>query len=409
MAARFMTKTIAIVDYHQGGHHLMYLRLFAKTLLTMNYRVMVFCQEPEAVQQWIQPQTTLNLSKLQTFQIKRPDIFKIPLLKKTISPLNVLHRWQHTSQTIQQAVNTTGYAPDIVFFNWLDSYFSYYLVPKIIQRVFPYRWSGLYFQPGELKHQQHRIPLLNRSLHHYALARSSQCIGIGVLNAAAAKQIEATIRHPVLVFPDITDETEPDPHSSVLNKIKHQAKGRKIITLIGGLSKRKGLLTLIKTAQQASQRNLFFAFIGKLSSNEFSSDEIEQLKSIIQTAQSNCLFHFKRIPTEAQFNAIINGSDILYAAYEDFPFSSNILTKAAVFKKPIIVSSGFVMEQRVNEFEIGVSIPQREAPATLNAIESLLLGQNLKGERLAFRFDRYRQANSESALKAVFAKMMSTL
>jgi hypothetical protein len=52
-------------------------------------------------------------------------------------------------------------------------------------------------------------------------------------------------------------------------------------------------------------------------------------------------------PDEAQFNSLVYICDILFAAYNNFPNSSNILTKAAIFQRPVVVSNNFCMEKRV--------------------------------------------------------------
>ena len=59
------------------------------------------------------------------------------------------------------------------------------------------------------------------------------------------------------------------------------------------------------------------------------------------------------LDTECELNDVISQCDLLFAAYEDFPNSSNILSKAARFRKPVIVRDGYLMAERVREFRMG--------------------------------------------------------
>ena len=57
----------------------------------------------------------------------------------------------------------------------------------------------------------------------------------------------------------------------------------------------------------------------------------------------------EKIPDESCFNALIAESDLIFAAYKQFTGSSNLLTKAAAFRKPVIVSRGLCMGRRVEQ------------------------------------------------------------
>ena len=65
--------------------------------------------------------------------------------------------------------------------------------------------------------------------------------------------------------------------------------------------------------------------------------------SLLTSPPENFFSHTEYLPDETQFNAIINASDIIFAAYKDFTISSNMPGKAAAFDKPILVSTGYLL------------------------------------------------------------------
>ncbi len=60
---------------------------------------------------------------------------------------------------------------------------------------------------------------------------------------------------------------------------------------------------------------------------------------------------------------MIDAADVVFCAFDDFPFSSNTLTKAAVFEKPVVVSEGYLMAERVRSYRTGEVVPQGNAEA----------------------------------------------
>ncbi|MFO7144338.1 hypothetical protein B9T16_23660 [Arthrospira sp. PCC 8006] len=175
-------KTIALIDNHEGGHHLAYLRLYTQTLLNLGCRVITLSREPEQVKNWVNVHCPKSSEWLYTFPIQGTKIPKFPGIGKIPQPLAILERWRQAALAVQGASSKIGWYPDLVFFNWLDSYLSHYLTPLLVDRLFPYPWSGLYFQVGDLRFQPHNLPLINLPLIHYGVANSCRCNALGSLD-----------------------------------------------------------------------------------------------------------------------------------------------------------------------------------------------------------------------------------
>jgi hypothetical protein len=178
---------------------------------------------------------------------------------------------------------------------------------------------------------------------------------------------------PVDILPDVTDESLPAA-TRLTEEILQKAKGRKIIGLIGGQDRRKGSFLLFEIARCCRhKKSWFFLFSGKM--NYAKSDrELESLKKIIgdQSAWENCFFHFEHLTDESHFNAVVDICDVIFAVYRNFPFSSNIMTKAALFNKPMVVSAGKLMAHRVNKFDLGTSCDPDEIDACIDAIGKVI-------------------------------------
>lgn len=395
-------KTIALFDNCRDGHHLTYLRLFSQALLEMDYVVMTFCQEPDEVSQWIKLNCPEQAQHFYTFKVQETQVPVLPILGQLPRTFVVLAQWLYAAKIIQKAASEIKHSPDLVFFAWLDNYLSYYLTHSIIDRIFPYKWSGLYFTPPYLRFGQRVLPILRIPLTPYTIAKSPHCCGIALLDEKETKKVQAQIKTPVITFPDVTDESLPDINYTIVKQIREKAGDRKIIGLLGGLTKRKGLLTLLEAAQRSVKENYFFVFAGQLYDYELLPEEATKVGNIVKANPPNCFFHFVRIPDEAQFNAVIDACDILFAAYEDFPYSSNILTKAAVFEKPVIVTDGFCMGERVKAFRLGLSIPEGNVDKCIEAIHCLSKDLNLNAHDLKPDFEGYQRIHSTKQLHTAF-------
>ncbi len=406
-------KTIALFDDLQGGHHLTYLKLFSKTLLEMGYQVITFCSQPDEVSKWIVINCSKQSQQFHALKVQEHQAPTLPILGQLPQTLVTLLRWQYTTKVIQKASSQLGYSPDLVFFNWLDNYFSNYLTHHIIDHVFPYNWSGLYFHPSHTQFKRHVLPIFGHELIHYASAKSSRCHGLAILNEFDAKKIQSHINNPVIVFPDIADESTPDQNYQVVKEIREKAGTRKIIGLFGFLSKRKGLLTLLETAQRSVKENWFFVFAGHLYESDLLPEEISQVWTFVKSQPTNCFFHLERIPTEAQFNSLIDVCDVLFAAYNSFSSSSNILTKAALFQKPVIVSDGFCMSERVKKFRLGLSIPEENVNKCIEALDYLFYQIDTNLEKLKPDFESYKSLHSleylELGFKTIFQNINSPI
>jgi glycosyltransferase involved in cell wall biosynthesis len=395
-------KTIALVDTLWGGHHPTYLKFFAKTLLELGHEVISLCPEPEEMNLWIASHCPELQPRFHSFELHEPATRPIPIRRLQAKAMAVA-RWQRVAQSIQEISSKLGKAPDITFFAWLDTYLG--LIPAITDTIFPYPWSGLYFQPGYLRIPPKLQWMRHGILNPLSVLKSSHCPVVAVLDEGIADKLQQKLNKPVVTFPDITDESAPDINFEIAQKIRAKAAGRKIIGLLGSLDKRKGTLTLLEVSQQVSDR-WFFVFAGRLPEPAFTAAELAKIEEIVKANPDNCFFYWNSIPDGSGFNAVVQVCDVLYAAYENFPYSSNILTKAAIFEKPVIASKNYCMGERVEKFNLGYGIEGGSVSQCVSILERL--HEELSTGNLSIQpdFEGYRRLHSIEQLRAAFQKIL---
>ncbi|MEE9542775.1 MAG: glycosyltransferase [Thermodesulfobacteriota bacterium] len=397
-------KTIALVDPFYGGHHEIYLKLFSKALSALGFRVMVFTLRPNEMEEMVKEDSEIDCSTIRFFSI--PELVNRDSLFYSFWGLTTgARRWRAMRKSIKEASSATGWSPDMVFIAWLDSYLNFFAGRRIVDLLFPYDWSGLYFHPLRL-----RVPessSLPEAINLYGALRSVRCKTVAVLDEGVVGKLKKCLGGKrVVAFPDVADASPPDSNYSVLREIRDKARGRKIITIIGSLEKRKGILSLLEVAKSNAMENFFFVFAGKLKDKTFKNEELELIRENAERPSDNCFFHLASISGESRFNALMEATEIVYASYDGFYHSSNILAKAAIFKKPLIVTDGFCMGERVREFGIGLTVDYGDVSQCRDAIRAL--SESKDRGKLALDFEGYLSLHSPSRLSESFSDLIDT-
>ncbi|MFC1882013.1 hypothetical protein ACFL2S_11025 [Thermodesulfobacteriota bacterium] len=360
-------KTIVLYDSNHHGHHPTYQKLITKILLENGYAVWLVCSGVEEVIQWLKANCTADMLKQLTYL----SVSAIPLEKGLRKCFWGMRNWKTAAGCMQRLEAKMGVKPDLVFFLKVDDFTKGLLTGRWVDRVFPYNWSGIYIH---LRFpERYKLTFFRKRFYQpFAAFASRKCCRIGILQEDAADHLKRMTSKPIDILPDATDESSPAANR-LTEQILQKAKGRKIIGLIGGQDRRKGSFLMFEIAQRCQHKsNWFFLFCGKM--NYAKSDrEIESLKKIIGNpdALQNCFFHFEHLPDESCFNAVVDLCDVIFAVYRNFPFSSNLMTKAALFNKPLVVSAGNLMARRVEKFDLGASCEPDDIDACIQAIEKV--------------------------------------
>lgn len=349
---------IALIDWESGGHHRDYIERYAQVFSSLGAEVCCFFPEhlefqEDLIEAHVIPPVVYSYSALPLYSLR-----------------SIANKWRKAVRVLKK----TKQPYDLVFFmsldqmvydsprGWMNKLFAYW-----IAQAFPWKWTGLLFDLGPVKGKAYQSTIFN----------AKNCTGIFSLDEYQAKDITNTLGKPCTALPDVTNDVSPNMDWEVIKEIQEKANGRAIVSLLGALQRRKGLLPYLKAIHQNTNEQLFFVLAGKLYKEGFSEEEWKEVNQLIELLPSNAYTYLAHIPDEATFNALVKQSSVIYAAYINFPNSSGLVSKAALYHKPIIVSKGFLMDKKVNQYQTGISIPQENSHEIVRAIEQLS-SQNIK-------------------------------
>lgn len=411
-------KTVALVDPLWIGHHPMYFTQFTASFLRSGANVIGLCPDPYAAMEDLRG--ALGEDAVRDLK-KRVYFHELPSGKRSFfngrfegDPLRTFLRWKNASDLLADAEAISGMRTDLVFFPYLDSYLRFLPFPTIPELVMDRPWSGLYLR----NHHHGEKPSLKKFLRLLAkgddVLRSKLCPGIGVLDERFIPAMEKLYKKPVIPFPDVTQTNLPDSDSSLAARIRKAAAGRTIIGIIG-LERRKGFLTLLKTAELARERRLPYYFVcaGTISLQQYTLEERERIHTLVRSIAAGEIDNLHldpgagRIPDEADYNSLFTTFDIAWAAYEGFQGSSGTLSKAAAFEIPCVATAGECVGRRVEAYRLGLTIPEGNAEAALETIHLLTAGTDREGKPLDPDHARYREDHSQARLDEILAGLLA--
>lgn len=398
-------KKIVLINVSVNGHHLSFARTFSKILLEQGYKVCCAIPEPDKVQNWVAENCREKLSFLSTVPYKPENSFGNG--EKYRHTLHVLKRWKQDAGLIRKIEKESGEKTDFVFYAWVDYQLAQYIPAGILNKIFPWKWSGLYFHPYHLRQTD---LFLNRKAvwrDMDAVFLSKNCIAVAIHDASIAQKFAKRIGKPVFHFAETADSTPPDYSYPLAAHIQEKAKERIVVGMIG-CEKHKGTLTLMRAVKQADPQKYFFVFAGILPEHSYTKEEWWEIQQFIHSKPENCFFHFEPIPEGAAYNAVFSSFDIIYLVYDNFISSSNRLTKVAIFQRLVLASDTYCVGDDVRKYNLGLAIPPQNPEAVLQGLQKL----RCRIEKKDFPFEQWKQyaaLNSEEKLAESFREMLALL
>ncbi|WAC21495.1 hypothetical protein OVA24_08870 [Luteolibacter sp. SL250] len=405
-------KLIVVADPIWIGHHPMYLAQFTAAFVRLGAHVVALCPEPEEARREIlaavSAEVAADLDRHVTIGRIEPARRSFLNGRFEGDPVGTTQRWMQVQREISRTEARNGRPVDLVYFPYLDTYLRFLPVSLAPEILLGRPWAGLYLR----NHHHAAPPSLKRSVVMMgkgdAILRSASCRGIGVLDERFIPEMERFTGRTVRMFPDFTDTTLPEEPSALAREILAKAGGRTIVGMIG-LERRKGLLTLLRTAELAMLRDLPYYFVGggRIFRQEYTDEEWAGILKLAGGGLENLHLDPEagRIPTEAEFNSLFSTFSVAWAAYENFQGSSNTLGKAAAFRIPCLASDGGCVGYRVETYGTGLTIPQGDADRALEAIPLMREGRDRNGRPLALRHADFQADHSLARLDQLLGEL----
>jgi glycosyltransferase involved in cell wall biosynthesis len=385
---------IAVIETRWQGHHPAYFYEYVKTLaVALDCRVYAFCPVPE--DELLRPLSEgVFAERIEFVKWDPPQLVVRPRrFNARIAWLLAFGWFIPLLKRIERRDQITF---DFLFFACLyDSDLRYF------PRHIPWKWGGLYIHVRAFRMPGTVLPYSNLIPDPQRWFRRPDVAGIALLDEGAVDFMkDRTGCTNIVSFPDFTDDSPPCSNDVAADLISFAA-GRPIVGIAGHLQPTKGVSVFAKVAEQMMSENITFAMVGTLMTGLFSREDQELLQRVISLP--NVFSYLDRLPDEASFNAVISSFDVFFAAYLDFPHSSNTLAKASLFRKPVIVSEGHLMAERVREYGLGVVVPEGDVQAVVASVQMLL--SRSQSEEPA-KYSAYLAQHSKSTLTNQFKILM---
>jgi len=394
-------KTIAIIDYTLGGHHLSFVRSFSQILIQQGNDVICIVPEKEKVSTWIREQLPMQADRFSAYEFewKTPPSGK----GKFSQTISVLKRWRYEKKLLRKISRERGKKIDLVFFAWLDDHLAPYIPAFILDNIFPYSWSGLYFHPYHLRRETVFLERKANWRDLDAIFLSKNCVAVAIHDIGIREKFSFRIGKPVIHFPETADDTPPERGNELALAIREKARGRIVVGMIG-CEKHKGTITLARMAEKADPSKYFFAFLGILPEPTYQEDEWKEINRFIADRRENCFFHFHPIPEGAAYNAVFCSFDIPFLVYDDFVSSSNRLTKAAIFQRLVLASDNYCVGEDVQKFKLRAAVTPQNPEAALKGLE-LLTEKINRNDYPVENWKEYKEINSIGKLYERFSEL----
>ncbi|MBI1768772.1 MAG: hypothetical protein HYR67_10390 [Bacteroidetes bacterium] len=393
-------KTVALIDHYHIGHHYAFIKLFAKCILELGYKVYVLYPEKEnEIKEYLITEGA-DPSKVATQKIQ---LKKIQVESFYTNAVSTLFLWRDTKKIIKKCEEDSGEKIDFVFLCWLDDYLSNDLPHQLIDLIIRRPWSGLYFHPWYLLHETTKNRVTFRSID--SVLRSRYCNSVALHDEFLVSKLANRINKPVLLFPEIADTTAPLMKFALADEIKNRAKERIVVGLIG-LEKRKGTLFFIEIAKRANDQNFFFFLAGKPIKEEYNTVDFEKLSNFLNQNRENILYFPDYVEEGPKLNAVICSLDILFVLYDNFKSSSNFITKAVFFDKLVIATKNYWIGSVTNKYRIGITVEEGNGIESLNALN--ILRTHLINDTWDYSlFAEYKKLHNVNALKKSFEECLN--
>ncbi len=338
-------QTIAVVSQAWAGHIPTYHRLYAETFRASGCRVLEIVPRPPT---WI--------SRL----LRQPDRFRWILGWRT---------WLAAARAIRDAERCAGVRADAAFLTYLDLGFMQPAVdPEWLDRWFSWRWAGVSNSPLVVRGPVPAFPAGERVL------AARRCRVVVVTDDEFVPRCTPVWPgRRVVAMPEVADLSAPDAPPAI-EELRRFAGGRKCVGLVGVISAKKNIEPFLALARatEAARKEVVFFLAGDFTAQACPGPERRRLQAALAQAPANCRLFPEPIPDGPAFNAWVAASDVVWAAYRNVIYKSNVLTKAAWFHKPVLVSPGAIMAAQTARYRLGEIVDVNDTPAALTALQRLL-------------------------------------
>jgi len=391
---------------HWFGHTPFFMACIVPIFLEKGCTVYHLTDKPEEADLFFQESLGRQESRLHHLRIEEVKESHTEGIKD-LRLAEVIRHWRGVGLSLRALFARLGREVGI-FHTWVDLFSHPLLRREVIEDGMPAPWTGLYVHPAQFRITKSRKRQLLETFQALIKHGRWRPSTIKAFDSRFARKIyfydelilssvRSSFRKTTRLgaFPDRVKQVASISRDALPGLKEFRARNPLILSLSGFLSRRKGLLTLIRLAAR-HQGPWAFLFAGGVEWDSFSEDESREIKTFIEHPPSNTLFLGRKM-VDAEFKCVLECSDLVYVAYENFFHSSNVQIFAALLGKPILAGPRHLISERTRNYDLGWCLPE----LTGDAVESLLKrldSESLIRKKREARFQEFTEQHSELVL-----------
>lgn len=388
---------ICLIDFRLTGHHPVYLANFAQKFQELGCKVTIFTSDSNnCLDSLVNALPQLRISELKFVETSATTVNKSRRLGCR-AYFNLIK----LQKEIESTERIFGQEFSFIFFAYLDDIAHIDLkLPYLIKTPFTRKFSGLLMAPRERVLRKISFPLnflLTSTLEHL----SDHYSEIGLLVEDVQHQVEKRLNTRTTVYPDFCSNAPAQKtESPVIEKVQSRIRNRITTSLLGSILPHKCVDLFIDCVNAANPDKHFFVIAGKFKKSAFAPEQWHKIQGIMDKPPENLLIFNEWLESEAIFDTLVQMSDYLFAYYRNFQKSSNVLSKGAFYKKPVIVSNKFLMGDRVQKYKLGYALSEKATVELFanNSWSSFQFDQRLR--------EQYVELHSVKRLMDIFSNLL---
>jgi glycosyltransferase involved in cell wall biosynthesis len=341
---------VCLVDAHDNGHHPMYAAVYAKAFAALGADVLLAA--PGSLLQ-----ATPHLGVPVT--VVPWDVAPILADPAAQADEKAARLWKSLGELLDGNAGETRRYPDYLGLLFVDSFITELLPRSAIDAHVRCPFAGLWFKPPRplgwnARDVAKRIVRWGR---RYASLQSPRWNAILLLDTAGYGHLSPSGQPRIVGVPEFSVSSLPPVEPAIVKEIREHAAGRRICSLVGSLEGRKGVRAFLRSAAVAPEDEWFFVIAGKAAWDTFDAESRETLERL-RSGTDGRVYLADRWFDDETLNAIVAASALLHACYDRWPYSSNMLCKAAAFHVPVIASEEGYLGRKTVQYGLGFTVPE---------------------------------------------------
>ena len=346
---------VCLVDAHDNGHHPMYAAVYATAFAALGADVILVA--PGSL---LQAMPHLGVS----VTVVPWDVSPILADSAAQADEKTARLWKSLGELLDDNVRETSRYPDYLGLLFVDSFITELLPQSAIDAHVRCPFAGLWFKPPRPLGWSARdiAKRVVRWGRRYASLRSPRWNAILLLDTAGYGHLAHGGQPRIVGVPEFSVSSVPPVEPAIVKEIREHAAGRRICSLVGSLEGRKGVRAFLSSAAVAPEDEWFFVMAGKVAWDTMDVESKETLERL-RSGTDGRVFLADRWFDDETLNAIVAASGLLHACYERWPYSSNMLCKAAAFRVPVMVAEEGYLGRKTVQYGLGFTVPEgRQMP-----------------------------------------------